>query len=213
MKNLIQLINEELKLTEGFNHSIIDDGYWSELIEKAKKLYGIDDIKIRGYNTNKPEIFMYKSGFNPVLLWSVKPEHIYLIKTPKHYEYITNWILEEVIPKNIQYFTAKDKQLRVSKNLSASEKVELIIKILEKANHDFYDEYHKIDVSSKSDSKRVSLREKFRNKYEDKIYKLYLEVYNTPEWKNSIYGNSPHFSEPNDRGIADINFGELVFAI
>ena len=207
-----RLINE----SSFYNHPIMEDGYWLELKKKAKEKYDVDDIKILGFNTKKPQLFIYKSGFKPLLIWTIKPEHKVYVTEPNYYEYITNWILNDLLPKNIDNF--QEKLMRISDNLTNSQKVDLIYKLIDQASDEYSKEYNNV---YRSDKKIMSLQNKIKKKYLPRLEKLFTyEVYNSPEWKQSTYGDNydttygrcPIYYINNKPHLQDIDFPELVFA-
>ena len=144
-----------------------------------------------GFNTKKPSVRIIKSGYNPVTVWRVKPEHLPYLTHGANYEYITNWLLSKVLPDAIKHFQPKEKRIkRLGLDAPVEEKIEMLRLVGRKANLEYNKRAH-------SEAWVYTIHEKYGDYWTD----LYNQVKDTPEWEK--------YREEN--GIAqDINFGDIL---
>ena len=170
---------------------IESDGYWIDMVNSAKENFGIDNVEVVGFNTKSPKVRITKSGFKPITMWNVKSEHLPYLTVGANYEYITNWLLNDVIPKFVDKFEEKERNIRkLPDTASVGDKIKMLRLVGEKA----YTEY------SKRPHSELWIQTIYE-KYGDYWTKLYDQIENTPEWEEY---RKKH-------GIArSINFGDVL---
>lgn len=175
MKNIIKEEIEKFidEMSTKAPAPIEDDGYWKEMIEKAKEKFDVDNVEVVNFNSDAPKVRIVKSGFKPVIIWKVKPEHKEYLINGKYFEHISDWLLSDAIPNAVNHFQSKEKNIKkLSPTASIGDKIEMLRLVGYKANKMYHSRKHS----------EFWQGEIWRN-YGHYWNELYDAVKDTPEWE------------------------------
>lgn len=69
---------------------------WINMVNEIKKEYNVDGIHTINYETDKPEIIIYKYGYPTDVIWRIAPTYKRLLRQPSKFRGVVQFIKQKI---------------------------------------------------------------------------------------------------------------------